>query len=155
NVRWKAPLPGPGNSTPVVWGDRVFLTQALDKGARRATLCFDRATGKKLWQKEVEFAGKESTHGDNPYCSASPITDGERVIVSHGSAGLFCYAFAGQELWHKDVGRQEHIWGNAASPVLHGELCVLWVGPGERQVLLAVEKRTGKTVWEHDEPGGK
>jgi outer membrane protein assembly factor BamB len=155
NVRWKAPLPGPGNSSPVVWGDRVFLTQALDKGARRAVLCFDRADGKLLWQKETAYAEKEPTHQTNPYCSATPVTDGERVIASLGSAGLVCYDFAGKELWRKDVGPMTHIWGNASSPVLYGDLVILWVGPGERQTLLAVHRADGKTAWEHDEPGGK
>src|SRR5947209_8608311 len=59
NVRWKASLPGPGNSSPIVWGDRVFLTQALDKGTRRAVLCFDRADGKLLWQRETPYTEPE------------------------------------------------------------------------------------------------
>jgi outer membrane protein assembly factor BamB len=155
NVRWKAPLPGPGNSSPIIWGGRVFLTQALEKGRRRAVLCFDRASGKLLWQRETVFTGKESTHATNPYCSATPATDGERVIASLGSAGMVCYDFAGEELWRKDLGKLEHIWGNASSPILYGDLTILWCGPGDRQFLLAVEKATGKTVWRHDEPGGK
>jgi outer membrane protein assembly factor BamB len=155
NVRWKVPLPDEGNSTPVVWGDRVFLTQAMDRGKRRAVMCFARADGRLLWQRETRYEDKETTHETNPYCSASPVTDGERVIVSLGSAGMYCYDFAGQELWRKDLGKMEHIWGNAASPILHGDLAILWCGPGERQFLLAVNKRTGATVWEHHEPGGK
>jgi outer membrane protein assembly factor BamB len=148
-------LPGPGNSSPVVWGDRVFLTQALDKGRRRAVLCFDRGTGKVLWQRETPYKEEEPTHDTNPYCSATPVTDGERVIASLGSAGLVCYDFAGKELWRKDVGKMLHVWGNASSPILYKELAILWCGPGERQTLLAVEKASGKTVWEHNEPGGK
>jgi outer membrane protein assembly factor BamB len=155
NVRWKTPLPDAGNSTPVIWGRRVFLTQAIDKGTRRAVLCFDRADGKLLWQKETEYKEKEPTHQTNPYCSASPVTDGERVIASLGSAGMVCYDFSGKELWRKDLGKLEHIWGNASSPVLYGDLCILWCGPGERQFLLAVNKRDGQTVWQHDESGGK
>jgi outer membrane protein assembly factor BamB len=154
NVRWKAPLPDEGNSSPVVWKDRVFVTQAQEKGARRGLFCFDRADGKLLWQREVRYEGTEPTHNTNPYCSATPVTDGERVIVSHGPAGMVCYDFAGKELWRKDVGTMEHIWGNASSPILYHDLAILWCGPGERQVLLAVEKATGKTVWEHHEPGG-
>jgi outer membrane protein assembly factor BamB len=154
NVRWKTPLPDAGNSSPVVWKDRVFVTQALEKEARRAVLCFDRADGRLLWQKEVRFDGQEPTHATNPYCSATPVTDGERVIASHGSAGMVCYDFAGKELWRKDVGPMIHVWGNASSPILSGDLAILWCGPGERQVLLAVDKATGRTVWEHEEPGG-
>jgi outer membrane protein assembly factor BamB len=155
NVRWKASLPGPGNSSPVVWGRRVFLTQAVEKGKRRALLCFDRADGKLLWKRETSFDGKEPTHETNPYCSATPVTDGERVIASLGSAGMVCYDFSGKEVWRKDVGKMEHIWGNASSPILFGDLAILWCGPGERQVLLAVNKTSGETVWQHAEPGGQ
>ena len=155
NIRWKTALPGPGNSSPIVWKDRVFLTQALEKGRRRAVLCFDRANGKLLWQRETPYTDKESTHETNPYCSASPVTDGERVVASLGSAGMVCYDFAGKELWRKDLGKLEHIWGNASSPILYGDLAILWCGPGERQFLLAVKKTSGDTVWQHDEPSGK
>ncbi|HKB35139.1 MAG TPA: PQQ-binding-like beta-propeller repeat protein [Gemmataceae bacterium] len=154
NVRWKVPLPDEGNSTPVVWRNRLFLTQATQRGTHRALLCLDRSNGKQLWKAEVQYKEKEPTHGTNPYCSASPVTDGERVLVSHGSAGLFCYSVEGKELWRKDVGKMIHIWGNASSPILYGDLAILWVGPGDRQILLAVDRRSGKTVWEHNEPGG-
>jgi outer membrane protein assembly factor BamB len=155
NVRWKAPLPEAGHSSPVVWGNRVFLTQALDKGSRRAVLCFGRADGKLLWQKETPYTDNEPIHKTSTYCAATPVTDGERVIASLGSAGLVCYDFTGKQLWHKDVGKMIHLWGNASSPILYGDLAILWVGPGERQVLLAVNKTDGATVWEHAEPGGK
>lgn len=167
NVRWRYPLPEAGNSTPVVWGQRVFLTQATDKSMwppkgnagpavaeSRRLLCIDRSNGKLLWEKVVTYKEPESTHGTSPFCSASPCTDGERVYVSHGSAGLFCYDFEGKEIWKRDVGKLEHIWGNASSPILHGDLCILWAGPGKVQKLLAFDKKTGDPVWEHDEPGG-
>lgn len=153
NVKWRVPLPAPGNSTPVVWNDRVFVTQAV--GDQRTLMCFQRADGKLLWQQGVTAKEKEPTHGTNPYCSASPVTDGERVIVSFASDGLFCYDFSGKEVWKRtDLGRQIHIWGNASSPVIHGDLCFLNFGPGETTYLLAVEKKTGKTVWKHDEDTG-
>ncbi len=75
------------------------------------------------------------------------MTDGQRVIVWFGSDGLHCYDFAGRELWSRDLGVQRHIWGYGASPVIHGDLCLLNFGPGERSFLLAVDKKTGKTVW--------
>jgi outer membrane protein assembly factor BamB len=154
NVRWKTPLPEPGHSSPVVWDNRVILTQALENGKRRAVVCFDRSDGKLLWQKETPFEGKESIHKTSTYCAATPVTDGERIIASLGSAGMVCYDFAGKEHWRKDLGKLEHIWGNASSPILYGDLAILWCGPGERQFLLAVNKADGKTVWEHPEPGG-
>ena len=154
NVRWKTALPEGGNSSPVVWGNRIFLTQAVEKGSRRFVMCFDRADGKLLWKQETRFEDKESTHGDNHYCSATPVTDGTRVIASHGSAGLVCYDFSGKELWRKDLGKLEHIWGNASSPILYGNLCIMWCGPGARQFLLAVDKSNGQTAWKINEPGG-
>ncbi len=154
NVRWKAPLPEGGNSSPIVWANRVFLTQAVDKGSRRLVMCFDRADGRLLWQRESPYLEKESTHPDNPYCSATPVTDGTHVIASLGSAGMVCYDFSGKELWRKDLGKLEHIWGNASSPILYGNLCILWCSPGPRQFLLAVDKSSGQTIWEFQEPGG-
>src|SRR6185295_501015 len=84
----------------------------------------------------------------------SPVTEGERVVVSYASAGLYCYDLDGNELWHRDLGKQHHIWGNGASPVLYKDLCILNFGPGERTFLIALDKKTGKTVWQVDEPGG-
>lgn len=153
NVKWRVELPEPGNSTPIVWGDHVFLTQAV--GNQRTLMCFNRNDGKVLWQSGVTAKEKDTTHPTNPYCSASPVTDGERVIVSFASEGLFCYDFQGKEIWHRtDLGRQVHIWGNASSPVIFGDLCFLNFGPGETTYLLAVEKKTGKTVWKKDEDTG-
>lgn len=154
NVRWRTALPDRGNSTPVVWSNRVFITQALEKENRRTVMCFNRADGQLLWQTGVTWAGKEASHETNPLCSASPATDGARVIASFASAGLYCYDFSGRELWHRDLGRQAHIWGNGASPVVHGDLCFLNFGPGERTFLIAVNKATGQTVWQANEPGG-
>lgn len=152
NVRWRAPLPGRGNSSPIVWGDRVFVTQAVSADNRRTLMCFDRASGKLLWQSGTTYTEREQTQRDNPYCAATPVTDGERVIASFGSAGLYCYDFAGKELWKRDLGKMNHVFGNAASPVLHGDLCYLNFGPDEKARLIAVNKKTGETVWEAQPP---
>jgi len=152
NVRWRVPLPERGNSTPIIWDQRVFLTQAAEN--RRTVMCFNRDDGKLLWQSGVTYPEKEATHETNPLCSASPVTDGELVIASFASAGLYCYDFNGKELWHRDLGKQAHIWGNGASPIIHGDLCILSFGPGERTFLIAVNKKTGQTAWQVDEPGG-
>ena len=113
NVRWKVALPGPGNSTPIIWDDRIYLTQATQRGAQRALQCRDRTDGHLIWEAVVEYSEPEPTHATNPYCSASPVTDGELIVVSHGSAGLFCYNRDGKELWRRDLGPCHHIWGNA------------------------------------------
>jgi outer membrane protein assembly factor BamB len=152
-VKWRVALPEPGNSTPIVSRGKVFVTQAV--GERRTLMCFDRADGKLLWQQGVTAKEKEPTHSSNPYCSGSPVSDGERVIASFASDGLFCFDLAGKELWRRtDLGRQVHIWGGAASPVIHHDLCFLNFGPGEITYLLAVDKRTGKTLWKHEEETG-
>jgi outer membrane protein assembly factor BamB len=155
NVRWKVALPEPGNSTPVVWGDKVFLTQATEKGKKRSLWCLDRKDGSKLWEKTVTFEGKETIHATNTYCAASPATDGERVVVSHGSAGLYCYDLAGKELWKKEYGPADHIWGSASSPVIHKDLVIHHHGPHETTFLVALRKADGTEVWRHDEPGKK
>ena len=154
NVRWKAPLPDRGNASPAVWGDHIFLTQATNKGAKRGVLCIDRKTGNQKWATYVDYAGKEPTHDTNPYGSATCATDGERVVASLGSAGLLCLDFDGKELWRKDLGEQIHIWGNASSPVIHGDHVIQWVGPGERQFLVALNKKTGDEAWRHEETSG-
>jgi len=176
NVRWKVKLPSPGNSTPIVWGDRVFVTQANDVtkwppkvpanfaggssagghavAEKRSVMCFRRTDGTLLWQRDVVYKEEEITHPTNPFCSASPATDGERVVAHHGSAGLVCYDLDGKELWRYDTGKIEHLWGSASSPILHGDLCIVWCGPGERQFLVAVDKKTGAKVWQTEEPGG-
>lgn len=158
NVKWKVPLAHQGNSTPVVWGDRIFLTQANKGGSVRGTLCFARGDGKLLWQKDVAYPDKERNWNESWYCNASPAVDGERVIVSYGSAGMYCYDFDGNELWKRtDLGKWEHAFGNAASPVLYGDLVIQWCGPNDgkgRNVLLGASKTTGKSVWEHEEKYG-
>lgn len=147
NVRWRTPLPERGNSTPIVWSNRVFVTQAVEAEKRRALLCLDRATGQLLWQQGAVVAASEPTHETNPQGSSSPVTDGERVVAWFGSAGLSCYDMNGKELWHRDLGRQKHIWGWGSSPALHGDLCYLNFGPGEPSFLVAFEKKTGKELW--------
>jgi outer membrane protein assembly factor BamB len=148
-------LPERGNSTPVAWGERVFVTQAIEQEGRRSLLCFDRRTGRQLWAAGVTYREPELTHATNPFCSSSPATDGERVVVFFASAGLQCYDFNGKLLWQRtDLGRQHHIWGAGPSPVLEGDRVFLNFGPGVTTVLYAFDKRTGRTLWQHAEPGG-
>jgi outer membrane protein assembly factor BamB len=152
NVRWHINLPGPGNSSPIVWGDRVFVTQAIKDENRRTVMCFDRTTGKSLWQSGVTYTEREPTQQNNPYCAATPVTDGERVIASFGSAGLYCYDFAGKELWHRELGKMSHMFGNASSPILYGDLCIFNFGPDEKARLVALNKKTGEIAWEVQPP---
>lgn len=155
NVLWRVDLPEPGNSTPVVWGRRIFVTQALKEQNRRTLMCFDRTNGKLLWQSGVTYSEAEPTHATNPYASASPVTDGNFVIVWFGSAGLLAYDMEGREVWRRDLGKQRHTWGYGSSPILHGDRVFLNFGPGERAFLVALEKKTGKTAWQVDAPSGQ
>lgn len=150
NVRWRIALPEPGNSTPIVVQGRVFLTQA--EGRQRSVMCFDRTDGKLRWKSGIEVATDERTHETNPYASSSPVSDGERVIAWFGSGGLVGYDLDGKELWRTDLGLHDHKFGYGSSPVIHGDLCFLNFGPGVREFLVAVDKRTGKEVWRHTSP---
>ena len=146
-------LPDRGNSTPVVWGDRIFVTQAIESEHWRGLFCFDRKDGKLLWKKGLTYEKKERTHRDNPYCSASPATDGKIVVASYGSAGVVAYDFDGREVWNRDFGPLDHTWGSSTSPVIFGDLCFHYHGPsGGASFLAALNKNTGETVWKWDEP---
>lgn len=151
NVKWKIELPDVGNSTPIVWGDKIFLTQATEKGKKRALYCLSRKDGSKLWEKTVAFDGQEKIHGTNTYCAASPVTDGERVVAFHGSAGMYCYDFTGKELWSKKFGPCDHIWGSAASPVIYKDLVIHNFGPHTSSYLVALDKKTGEEKWKVEE----
>ncbi len=147
NVVWKIELPGPGNSTPIVIGDKIFVSGALKEGAVRTLMCFSKADGKRLWTQAVDFSGKEPTHKTNPYCSASPVSDGKAVYVWHGSAGVFAYDLNGKKLWQQDLGKFAHVWGNAASPVIYKEKLILSAGPGLTTFLAAYDLKTGEQAW--------
>ncbi|MFM7097444.1 MAG: PQQ-binding-like beta-propeller repeat protein [Gemmataceae bacterium] len=155
NIKWKLKLPAPGSSSPIIWENKIFLSQSMNKeGSERALLCIDRKSGKTLWQKSVNYNEKEPTHSTNPYCSGTPVTDGSRVIVSFGSAGLYCYDFDGNILWNKNLGKCIHLWGNSSSPILHKDLVILNFGPGENSFVVALDKNSGKEIWRANEPGG-
>ena len=151
NVTWKTPLPGEGNSTPITWDDRIFLTCPLDGGKLRRLICLDRNDGKVLWKHDVPFALKETTHRDNPYCSGSPTTDGKRVYASFGSAGVLACDFDGHVIWHRQLGKLTHVFGQATTPVLYKDLLIDHRGPGDKTHLVALDRRSGRTVWDTPE----
>lgn len=154
NIRWKKPLPGPGNSSPIVSRGRVFLATAETGGKKRHLYCFDRQTGGEMWVKTVEYNQPEPTHETNPACASTPVTDGERVVVWHGSPGVFCYDRNGKLLWERDLGQVEHIWGFGSSPILHRGSVILNYGPGVKTFVVALDIETGDVQWKVDEPGG-
>lgn len=154
NIRWKTPLKVPGNSSPVVWADRLFLTEGANDNQQRSLLCFDTRDGNLLWKKTVERSAKDPTHKTNPGVSASPATDGKLVLAWYGNAGLHAYDFSGRPLWSADLGEDyKHIWGdNAASPVFFENLVIVHAGPGIAARLIAIDKASGKIVWRTELP---
>lgn len=145
NVRWIHRLGEPGNSTPIVWSNTVFVTQ--NAGNQRSVLAIDRRSGRARWSTGEEGMPNERTERANPYCSASPVTDGERVIAWFGSVGVVAYDFDGRRLWRAELGPQSHQFGYGSSPVLHGNQVFLNFGPGTREFVVALDKATGKELW--------
>ncbi|MFP6762990.1 MAG: PQQ-binding-like beta-propeller repeat protein [Planctomycetaceae bacterium] len=154
NVRWRIDLPNRGNESPIICNGCVFATSGTNDGRTRRLHCFDRKSGSELWVREVTVDGKEATHKTNPFGAATPAARDDRVVVWHGSAGLYCYDFAGKELWHADLGKVGHIWGYGSSPVIHDGLVFLNYGPGTEQFLVAVKLSDGEVAWKVSEPGG-
>jgi len=154
NVKWKTALPGPGNGSPIVSNGRVFLAGANEGGSERSLLCFDRETGDRLWERIVTFESDEKTHKTNPYCGSTPVSDGSRVVVWHGSAGLYCYDLEGQELWSRQLGEVGHMWGYGSSPVLYNDAIILNFGPGVETFMTSISLDDGSIRWKTDEPGG-
>ena len=152
NVLWKSSLPDRGNSSPIIWEDKLFVTQATESEGLREVWCLDRNTGEVLWKNGVTFKEKESTHSTNPYCAASPVTDGKHVVATFGSAGVFCFDMDGELVWKKDLGPQEHMWGNASSPRIWNDRVFVYHGPGQRAFLIALGLKDGTTLWRSAKP---
>ncbi len=107
NIRWKVPVPGKGHSSPVVWGDRLFLTTCLEDKGERVLLCLDRRSGQTLWQRVVLTAPLERKHQLNSYASSTPVTDGKHVWVSflaYPRMVVACYDLDGNEVWRVSPG---------------------------------------------------
>jgi outer membrane protein assembly factor BamB len=178
NVRWKTALPGKGHSTPIVWGDRVFVTTAVPFGdplpPRHSTapgthdgvpvthrhmflvIAVNRSDGKIVWQRTVhQKLPHEGGHYTASLASNSAVTDGEHLFAFFGSHGLYCLGFNGELKWKKDdFGEMQtkHGHGESASPVLHGNtLIVNWDQDGPCY-LLALDKRTGREIWKVSRP---
>ena len=122
-----------------------------EEGKRRSLYCFDRNSGEQLWVRTVTIDRAMPTHGTNPYGGSTPAADGQHVVVWHASAGLHCYDFSGEKLWHRDLGEFSHVWGYGTSPVLYDGKVILHTGPGQRSFVTALDLRDGATIWQVDE----
>jgi outer membrane protein assembly factor BamB len=149
NILWKVKVPGRGNSSPVVWADRVFLTSASDDGSARFVHCFHRADGRLLWSRQAPAQNPERGVRDkNGYASSTPVTDGERVIAFLGSCGLVCYDLKGKLLWNHEL-QISTTHGTGSSPLLYKDLVILAQDQNRAaSIFLALDKRTGKVFWQ-------
>jgi outer membrane protein assembly factor BamB len=155
NVLWKTPVPGTGHSSPVVWGDRIFLTTCLEKKEQRVLLCLDRQSGKILWRKCVLTAKLEPKHGLNSYASSTPATDGRHVWVSFlegADVQVACYDFQGKRVWRRSPGKFYSKHGFCSSPVLYKDLVILNGDHDGDGYLVALDKATGRQRWRTDRP---
>ena len=182
NIQWKVAMGGSGSSTPIIWGDKVFLLTAINTGQvdpslprpedqpervfgikhpntsyKFAVLCLSRETGKEIWrQVATELVPHEGHHNDNNFASASPTTDGKRLYCWFGSAGLFCYSLEGELLWNRKLGtiKMGASLGEGCSPVLHeGKLIIVRDHQGESSIEV-LDAGTGKTLWRKKREGG-
>ena len=159
NIAWKTLLPGPGTSSPILVGDKIYLTAysgfnvAGESGdmadLKRHLVCLDRKSGKLLWKKDIaaKLPEQERIRDDHGYASSTPASDGQRIYCFFGKSGVFAFDLAGKQLWQADVGSELHGWGSAASPVLFDNL-VLVNASVESSTLVALDKTSGKEVWQ-------
>ena len=152
NLQWKVSVPGRGNSSPIVWGDRIFLTSSHDNGQRLSMLAFSRKDGAKLWETGIPQNGVEYVHQKNGYASATPATDGQLVYASFGRHGLVAFDFNGKIAWHHKFGIVDNYHGPAGSPVPYNDRIFIYQdqnpAPNQRAFVGAFDKKTGKKLWE-------
>jgi outer membrane protein assembly factor BamB len=157
NVAWKTPIPGTGHSSPVIWGERVFLTTCLEKERQRVLLCLDRRDGKLLWQRVVLTAPLEKKHKLNSYASSTPATDGKHVWVSFlamPNMEAACYDLEGNKVWQVSPGEFHSVHGFCSPPVLYKDTVILNGDQDDpRAFLVALAKDSGKERWRIARPG--
>ena len=148
NVLWKVRVPGEGNSSPIVWGDRIFLTTAHERGRRLSLLAFRRSDGSLLWEAFAPEGRLESVHDKNGHASATASTDGRLVFVSFGSRGLMAFDFDGKLVWRQDLGALNNYWGSAGSPLLYKDRVILYQDQQRAESFIAAfDSATGKPLW--------
>jgi outer membrane protein assembly factor BamB len=147
-VRWKRAL-APGHSSPIVVDQRIYLTSVRD-GKQLVTTALDRATGETVWEREAAHDKLEEIHTIGSHAQSTPCSDGERVVSFFGSAGLFCYDVEGKPLWEQRMGPFNNTFGAGSSPIIVDDYVILSQDHDTDSFLMAVDKRTGKTVWRTD-----
>jgi outer membrane protein assembly factor BamB len=150
NVAWKTAIPGKAWSSPVIWGDRIWLTSAPEDGTQLSAICVDKNSGKILFTKRLHYvAGPQYCHPFNSYASPSPVIEEGRVYVSFGSPYNACLNSAtGEVIWERSDFVCNHFRGPGSSPFIYKDLLILHFDGSDRQYVVAMDKRTGKTVWQ-------
>ena len=152
NIKWRVTLPGRGNSSPIVWGDRIYLTAAQQGGARLSLVALNRADGRLLWETVVPQDAVEHVHQKNGHASATPVTDGRMIYASFGRHGLVAFDLTGNIIWQHKFGAIDNYHGPAGSPVLYKDRLFLYQdhrgSSGQRAFVAAFDAKTGKTLWE-------
>jgi outer membrane protein assembly factor BamB len=161
NMAWKIELPGPGASSPIVVGDRMFVTYYTgyglsreepgdQKNLKRHLACIDRKTGKTQWTRDVAAVLPEANYRSyllyHGYASSTPISDGKHVWVFYGKTGVFCYDLDGKQIWAQSVGTEKYYWGVGTSPILYKNTVIVNAST-ESESMIALDKATGKEVW--------
>lgn len=150
NIAWSSPIPGRGHASPIVWRDRIFVVSCLEESQERILLCFDRASGRQLWQTVVLKSPLEKKHQLNSFASRTPATDGERVYVTfldRAEMVVAAYDFAGKEVWNVRPGPFSSVHGYCSCPVLfENEVIVNGDHDGDAY-LVALDRADGHTLW--------
>ena len=157
NVAWKVRVPGVGYSSPIVWGDRVFLTTCDPRAKARLLLCHDRRTGKELWRRTVLRAPLERINRLNSHASSTPVTNGRRVWVSfmegpRRTVWIVCYDVAGKELWRRSPGKLLSVHGFCSSLLLYEDLVILNGDQDAEAYIVALDQASGAERWRADRP---
>ncbi len=175
NIAWRMDVPGRGWSSPIIWGQRVFLTTVVSPGevepAKKGLyfggeqkdiprgdhswliLCYDLDSGSELWRSETHRGLAPTTlHIKNTYASSTPVTDGERVYVDFAGVGIFAYDMQGKRVWstNSPALKTRYGWGSAASPVLHDGRLFVVNDNDEHSYALALDAKTGRELWRVD-----
>jgi hypothetical protein len=154
-VRWKAPVPGVGHSSPIVWGDKVFLTTCIEASRERRLLCYSVRDGKLLWEQTLLVADLERVHALNSRASSTPATDGKHLWVAFldGQAfQVYCHDLDGKRVWQKTPGRFFSMHGFCSSPVLWKDLVIFNGDQDAEAWIVALDRATGEERWRADRP---
>jgi outer membrane protein assembly factor BamB len=156
NVAWKTEVPGRGHSSPIVWGESIFLTTAYDDG-RVAVLSFRRTDGRLSWEAVGPDRTQEYTHEKNSNASPTPTTDGRRIYASFGNKGIMAVDFAGRVVWHRSLGTFDNYHGTAGSPLLYKDRLITFQdhtgGSSGGAFITALDLETGRSLWRTDRRG--